>query len=79
MIDASVPLLPDEPSREQLDAWIEPCELLAGPRLRGQPAQPWAEVRYGELQAVLRGQPALASPSKEWAWLIAAARAHLER
>lgn len=35
-------------------------------------------IRYGELLAVLRGQPALAGPSAEWSWLIEASRAHLE-
>jgi DNA-binding transcriptional MerR regulator len=154
MIDISVPLLPDEPSREQLDAWIELCELLSDQdfvaRLRSHAAEVWTAdfdlassrraideatgaaraaidrglgptapeaaviverfvdayaaalgrppdrafrdwlvahyrdrdprtVRYGELLAVLRGQPAQAGPSEEWSWLIEASRAHLER
>lgn len=45
MIDMSVPMLPDEPSREQLDAWIELCELLADPgfvaSLRRHAAEVW--------------------------------------
>lgn len=154
MIDMSVPLLPDEPSREQLDAWIELCELLSDQdfvaSLRSHAAEVWTAdfdlaagqraideatgaargaidrgldptapeaaviverfahayaaalgrppdrafrdwlvahyrdrdprtVRYGELLAVLRGEPAQAGPSEEWSWLIEASRAHLER
>lgn len=152
MIDMSVPPLPDEPSRAQLDAWIELCELLSDQdfvaSLRGHAAEVWTEgfdlaagqraiadatgearaaldrglapgspgaaaiverfvqsyaaalgrpagrafrdwlaahyrdrdprtVRYGELLAVLRGEPAQAGPSEEWSWLIEACRAHL--
>lgn len=152
MVDMSVPPLPDEPSRAELDAWIELCELLSDQgfvaSLRSHAAEVWTEgfdlaagqraiadataearlaldrglapgspgaaaiverfvqsyaaalgrpadrafrdwlaahyrdrdprtVRYGELLAVLRGEPAQAGPSEEWSWLIEACRAHL--
>jgi DNA-binding transcriptional MerR regulator len=154
VLAASTPELPDEPTRTQLDAWIELCELVTDPAyvatLRAHAAEVWTPafdltksqranadataaarvaldrgvppesrqaaaiierfvaayadamdrpndarlrawivaqyrepdprtLRYRELMAVLHGQPALAGPSAEWSWLIAAARAHLER
>jgi DNA-binding transcriptional MerR regulator len=45
MIDASAPRLPDEPSKEQLDAWIELSEIVSDPTfveaMRKQAAESW--------------------------------------
>lgn len=47
MIEASAPKLPDNPSPEQLDAWIELAELVADPtfveRLRDSAKQVWGK------------------------------------
>ncbi|HZA19865.1 MAG TPA: MerR family transcriptional regulator [Actinomycetota bacterium] len=45
MIDASAPRLPDEPSKQQLDAWIELSEIVSDPTfleaMRKDAAQSW--------------------------------------
>jgi DNA-binding transcriptional MerR regulator len=153
MIDASAPALPDEPTPEQLDAWIELSTLMADEgfvaSLRASAASTWNQpggldvrawqkasevmvaearaardagtapespaakpvverflaacaaaskrapdatfrrelrerfarqdpraARYWELVATLHGRPAPASHNAEWAWFVAASRAH---
>ena len=49
MIAASVPDLPDEPTKEQLDAWIELSEILSDPgfieNMRSMSEASWSEPR----------------------------------
>jgi DNA-binding transcriptional MerR regulator len=154
MIEASIPELPDEPTSEQCDAWIELSEILGDPtfianmrssanefwdrddvdpaayrqaseqmRLKAEEAidhgvaptsevaaalvQDWVETlaqtlgrkpdtafktwlrgkytqhderasRYWELVAIMRGQSPQSSPNREWKWILAAVKHHLE-
>ncbi|XXX81835.1 MerR family transcriptional regulator [Sorangium sp. So ce134] len=59
MIDEHTPKLPDEPTREQLDAWIDLCELVSSRELvaslRAQAAEVWtADLDLAETQRALR-------------------------
>jgi DNA-binding transcriptional MerR regulator len=66
MVDASAPKLPDNPTREQLDAWIELAELVSDPTfvesLRTNAKEVWGKF---DMEAMRRAGDEVARSAKD--------------